>query len=179
MRQTRKQATEAKGRLAIAAMLLAHVTPAAAQEWSVTSPDGHNAIELMRHRDGRVTYRVARDGRVVVADSPLAVRRADQAFIRGLVLITAAKPGAIDEQYQTLHGKRRQHRVRANELAITFANPARARLEIVLRAHDDGVAFRYRFPAANSAQKVARSPKKPPALVFPPGPPAGCSRNRR
>jgi hypothetical protein len=52
------------------------------------------------------------------------------------------------------HGKRRLHQVRAREQTVELVTAAGARLEVVLRAHDDGVAFRYRFPEKDPAART-------------------------
>ncbi|HYU79807.1 MAG TPA: glycoside hydrolase family 97 catalytic domain-containing protein [Vicinamibacterales bacterium] len=132
-------------RLAIALSLL-HVTPAFAQQWTVNSPDNRTAITLTCSGGGQLLWRVTRRGGLILGESPLGIRRTDQTFVDGVTFVNATDVKNIDEQYTTLDGKRREHQVRGRERTVTFANPGGARLEIVLRAHNDGVAFRYRFP---------------------------------
>jgi alpha-glucosidase len=124
-----------------------------AEEWSVASPDGRRAIVLSL-RDGRLTWRATSGGAAVVAPSPLGIRRADQAFTEGLRLAGAAETTAIDDRYEMPHGKRRLHHVLGRERTLAFANAAGARVEIVLRAHHDGVAFRYRFPETDATPRT-------------------------
>jgi alpha-glucosidase len=127
---------------------------AAQSPWTVTSPDGHTTISVARQADGRLNWRVMRDSQPILEDSPLGVRRTDQAFDAGLTFVSASDPKTIDERYATPDGKRRDHHVVGRERTLAFANPSGARIEIVLRAHDDGVAFRYRFPESDSAAKT-------------------------
>jgi len=135
----------------LAAMLLAAAAPAAAQGlWALNSPDGHNTIGVARLEDGRLVWRVIRDQYQVIADSPLGLRRADQDFTTGLRFVEVSEVRAIDDRYSTPAGKRRDHHLVGRELILTFATAAGAKLQIVLRAHDDGVAFRYRFPERDS-----------------------------
>src|SRR3954470_4022168 len=121
--------------------------------WSVASPDGRTAIAVTRQADGALRYGVTRDARTVLAESPLGIRRADQAFDTGLTLVGATARDIAD-RYTTPHGKRKDHVVSAREAALTFANAAGARIEIVLRAQNDGVAFRYRFPGPAADRKT-------------------------
>src|SRR6266508_2649665 len=114
--------------------------------WAVASPDGQTTSTSDRQGDGRLTYRVARGGQPVLADSPLGIRRADQIFDGGLTFVSASPVRAIDERYTMPHGKRKDHHVLGRERTFTFANPTGGKLEVIVRAHDDGVAFRYRFP---------------------------------
>ncbi len=135
--------------------LLAVARLASAQPlWTVTSPDGRTTIGVLREADGRLIWRVMRDNRHILGDSPLGVRRNDQTFDAGLRFVSASESRTIDERYTMPHGKRRDHHVVGSERTLTFANPSGARIEIVLRAHDDGVAFRYRFPESDAAAKT-------------------------
>jgi alpha-glucosidase len=144
--------------LALALILLPAHRPAQLPLHTVakaTSPDGRTTIELLR-RDGEpVGYRVTRDGDAVLDVSPLGIRREDQAFTDATLTFTGAgESRAIDERYTMPHGKRREHHVVAQEQTVSFRNAAGARLEIILRAQNDGVAFRYRFPEHVSADKT-------------------------
>jgi alpha-glucosidase len=140
--------------LFVMAVICASAVPAAAQEWSVASPDGRTKIVVARSRDGRLSWRVSRGDVPVLTESPLGIRRSDQTFVEGLTFVSATGVRTIDERYTMPHGKRHNHYVRGREQTITVANAAGARLEVVLRAHDDGVAFRYRFPETDKAPKT-------------------------
>jgi hypothetical protein len=137
-----------------AVLLLLYAATVSAEEWAVASPDGRTTITVSRQAEGRLTWRAARGAAVVLAESPLGIRRADQSFTEGLKLVGASKTIALDDRYETPHGKRRLHEARGRERTLGFANAAGARLEVVLRAHDDGVALRYRFPETDGAAKT-------------------------
>ena len=138
-----------------ALVLLACAPSVSAQDlWSLSSPDGRNTITVSRTADGRVAFRVARDGRLLLAESPLGIRRADQTFDAGLAFVSESPTRTIDERYAMPFGKRKDHHVVGRERTVTFANAAGAKLELVLRAHDDGVAFRYRFPDTATGPKT-------------------------
>ncbi len=129
--------------------------PAAhAQEWTLDSPDGRTRITVARSNDGELAWRVSHQNVPILLDSPLGIRRTDQEFVRGLTLVSASEPRTIDERYRLPHGKRRDHVVNGRERVLTFANQSGAHLDIVLRAHNDGVAFRYRFPETDAAPKT-------------------------
>jgi alpha-glucosidase len=143
----------------IAAFLLLPAGAASAQvvpsqPWSVASPDGRTTIEVAQQPDRRLVWRVTRDAQPVVADSPLGIRRADQAFDAALTVVSVSPIRNIDERYTMPYGKRRDHHVVGRERTLTFANAAGAKLELVVRAHDDGVAFRYRFPESAEGMKT-------------------------
>lgn len=164
----------------LALMLLVVCARAAqAQEWTLDSPDGHTRITVARHDDGQLVWRVSHQNAPILLDSPLGIRRADQAFVRELALVSASQPRTIDEHYRMPHGKRRDHAVNGRERVLTFANRNGARVEVVLRAHDDGVAFRYRFPETDTAQKTVTAettgfhvPERSTGWLMPQQPPA-------
>ncbi len=47
-------------------------------------------------------------------------------------------------------GKKLQLRNNANELTLNFHNAGNSKLQIIFRAYNDGVAFRYRFPETSN-----------------------------
>ena len=82
----------------------------------------------------------------VIPQISLGLSRADQTFSKELKFLKAGKPVLIDENYTAVHGKRSQCRNTANETVVSFENPAKAKMNIIIRVYNDGVAFRYQFP---------------------------------
>ena len=76
----------------------------------------------------------------------LGLSRSDQEFSKELKFLKSGKPLFINEQYTVMHGKRSQCGNSANETVISFENAGKARLNLIIRAYNDGVAFRYEFP---------------------------------
>jgi alpha-glucosidase len=133
---------------------------ASAEEWPVASPDGRTTLVVSLGPGGRLTWRVAHGGAPILAESPLGIRRDDEAFTEGLKVISASTVSSVDERYQMPHGKRKDHHVRGRQRTLAFANANGARLELVLRVQDEGVAFRYRFPAPASSASGAAGTKR-------------------
>jgi len=129
-------------------------TPTAANDWPLVSPDNRTSIVITRQADGRLTWRATRAGVTVIAPSPLGVRRLDQEFVEGLTFVRATPPVIVADQYQMPHGKRRVHRVSARERTLSFTNAGGRPFDVIMRAHDDGVAFRYRFPGTDTIAKT-------------------------
>jgi len=82
----------------------------------------------------------------ILPEIDLGLVRSDQDFSKNLKFIKAGKSIFVKEQYTTLHGKRYQCSNSANEKAISFENNGKFRMNLILRAYNDGVAFRYEFP---------------------------------
>ncbi len=130
----------------VLAFILTLASAVAADDWSVSSPDGQITLTIERDTKGSLIQSVECAGAVVIEPSPLGIMRTDQAFTIDLALVTAGPVTAHDSTYTLIHGKTRQARDHYNQRVLTFTNNAQARLELHLRAYDDGVAFRYRFP---------------------------------
>src|SRR6476619_5893111 len=96
-----------------AALLPASMLQPDSGGWSVASPDGRTEIRVTRRADGALQYRVPREGRIVLDDSPLGIRRADAAFDTRLTYVSASAPRVIDDSYTLPHGKRKEYRVSA------------------------------------------------------------------
>jgi alpha-glucosidase len=143
---------------AAASMSLADFTPPRIVA-TVKSPDGRTAIELRRWhvgggKYGPLGYYVLRDGREVLSGS-LGIRRADATFDAAtLTLVGGTDVRTLDERYTTPHGKSREHHFTARQRTLHFKNPEGARLDITLRAQNDGVAFRYEFPERDARAKT-------------------------
>ena len=135
--------------------------------WEVASPEGQTILTVrLGVPDGaagypagrvRLYYQVTHKGQPVVFWSPLGIDRRDRAFVGGLSFVEVAAVETVDETYTMLHGKRRVCRDHATEQTLVFQNADRARVELIVRAYDDGVAFRYRFGARSDEPHTVTS----------------------
>jgi hypothetical protein len=158
-----------------AVWLLAGLTATgfAADQWSVTSPNGQVRITLQLadlggradYPDGvaRLYYRVehgpANARAVVLRDSPLGMLWSDQNFLDGLRFERRTGPARRTVDYRQPHGKRRHCRNEANAVTVFFRNRGGLELAVDLRAYSDGAALRYRVTGdpANSHRLVAEA----------------------
>ena len=149
-------------------LCLAAVQAAYGQDaWKVTSPDGNVAIEVRLADPGlvadypagkiRLYYEVQCKDRTVLPLSPLGIERQDRVFVDGLKFVEARPVIFVNETYTMLTGKRKVCRNYAKEQTLVFFGPDNAKLELVIRAYDDGVAFRYRFPESSDERHVVLS----------------------
>jgi len=73
----------------------------------------------------------------------LGLSRSDEDFAKELKFLKASKPLLIKEQYTAIHGKKSACTDSANEVVVSFENPSKSKLYIIIRAYNDGIAFRY------------------------------------
>jgi alpha-glucosidase len=95
---------------------------------------------------GALSLAVSREGRTVIEPSPVGVVT-EQADLSKDLRFLHRKNRTVQERYRTKSGKRLDRRVRMNETRLSFATGAGARLDLVVRASADGVAYRYVLPA--------------------------------
>jgi alpha-glucosidase len=130
----------------------------------VESPDGGVCIavsvkeKLDPYPAGRrVYFSISFQGRDVLLDSPFGLDFRDLPPIARDLRIVDEKRSAIDETWETVAGKSRTVRGRCNELRLAMEeeNPPHRKMDLVFRAYDDGVAFRYVLPEQVSLKDFA------------------------
>ena len=121
----------------------------AEQVAQAASPDGRIAVQLELNGEGRLAYRVLRDGKPVVADSRLGfIFRNGRQLLRNLQIEKQAARSS-DQTWEQPWGERRFVRDHYNELRATFVEKDhdKRRFDMVFRVFNDGVGFRYDVPA--------------------------------
>ncbi|MBC7913597.1 MAG: glycoside hydrolase family 97 catalytic domain-containing protein [Pyrinomonadaceae bacterium] len=124
------------------------------KQWELRSPDEsiRFLVTLNAETDNQtaLVYEVitvkAGNKTTVIEPSPLGIDRNDQQFSRNLSFVSKSPVKSIDENYRMLIGRQSKIRNRANELELTFRNDKGSLVRIVLRAYNDGIAFKYVFP---------------------------------
>jgi len=108
----------------------------------VASPDGKTRITvLLDETDGSLSYRVTSRDVPIVDKSPLGLTTDLADFTAGLVYVGSHNT-EIDETYTLPQGKVSSYHNRANQLTLHF-NKSGHGFDVIFRAYDDGVAFRY------------------------------------
>ena len=122
--------------------------------WTVASPDGKTKITLEMVTGGALQYRAEQNGVVNIPTSPLGLNTNLADFSKGLVLKSASEPKEINETYPMISGKSANYTNHCFEQTITFTTAAAPDVEfdVVLRAYDDGTAFRYGVRAAEGTK---------------------------
>lgn len=117
------------------------------------SPGGALVVEFaLRKTDGDDAvphYRVRRGAAEVVGWSRLGVELSGGEVLGGTCEVAGVETRPVRDEYTQVPGKRRRVVGLANEVTVRLREKVKPnrRWEVVLRAYDDGVAFRYRFPA--------------------------------
>jgi hypothetical protein len=117
-----------------------------AQEWNLSSPD--KKINIRISNSDSLSYSVSYDKQNVVNESPLGIQRDDQQFSAALKFVEKNE-GKIKEPYTLLVGKKLKSDNPANELTLVFENGKKEKINLIFRAYNDGIAFRYKFPTAD------------------------------
>lgn len=135
--------------LALVAALAAAVQAEAKQVAQISSPDGRLLVQLdINDGDGRLSYRVMRDGKPVIGESHLGfLLRNDRQLLRNIEFVEE-HTRRQDDTWEQPWGERRFVREHFNELRSSFRERDRdhRRFDVVFRVFDDGVGFRYDIP---------------------------------
>jgi alpha-glucosidase len=126
---------------------------AARQSATVKSPDGQVVFDLSA--GGGVRYRVAYHGHPCILESPLDIELADGVTLGPGAAMESVQSREVNESYTQPIGKRSRIVNHCDESVITLRQReiSGLRWQLIVRAYDDGVAFRYRFvPNEGSAQ---------------------------
>jgi len=137
----------------LAGLFILSTLTALPQKVTVVSPNQKISIALYNQQNQdvgewylKVSYISNGNNCEAIPRINLGLSRIDQDFSKELKFLKAGKPLMVTEQYSALHGKRSQCNNLANETVISFENPGKAKLNLIIRAYNDGVAFRYEFP---------------------------------
>ena len=114
---------------------------------SVSSPDGRNRVGV-GVREGRLYYTLSRDGRPLITPSMLGFAFKSAPTLRDSLRITGTTRASHDETWTQPWGEVARVRDHHNELrvAVSETAPPARRFNLVVRAFNDGVGFRYEFP---------------------------------
>ncbi|MEU4678955.1 glycoside hydrolase family 97 catalytic domain-containing protein [Micromonospora sp. NPDC023737] len=137
--------------LAVAAAAVA-TTPATASTsgaWTVRgpSPAAPVSASVTLDSDGALSLAVDHQGRSVLAPSAVGIETTAADLTKGLSFIRR-EDRVVVENYVMTTGKQRVRHARSAESTLSFAGASGARMDLVVRVSDDGVAFRYVLPDA-------------------------------
>jgi hypothetical protein len=129
--------------------------------WNLRSPDRKIVISVKtlgnRERmDDKLFYSISLkekgDRLEIIEPSPLGLEREDGRFVENLRYINSNQRKNVLENYQLVSGKHLDCSSEFNELLICFQNREGEEINLVFRAYDDGIAFKYQFPGSKSRE---------------------------
>jgi alpha-glucosidase len=127
--------------------LYAGATISAAQPAILKSPNNDIEVEITTAQDGAPIYSISRKGELILAPSRLRLQLLDDRdFYAFEILDTQTR--SVDERYDLIAAKASSARDHFNEVTVSLKEKGNAarNLNLVFRAYDDGVAFRYVIP---------------------------------
>lgn len=125
-----------------AAVVAERVKPAGPR---VASPDGRLALNISV-AGGQLAYTVARGTRQLVQSSALGLILADGSTLGADVEIAGTRTKKNDSTWEPVWGPDASVRDHYRELTVALRQGDGRVFDVIVRAYDDGIAFRYRIP---------------------------------
>lgn len=131
--------------------VLCITTIASAAISKVTSPSNRISVELVYNNmdiTGEWVMNIAynKNAKVDLTTVKIGLKTNEHDFSKNLVLLKTGKTKSINENYTSIHGKKSLRQNSGNELVFYFENSQKTKMNLIIRAYNDGVAFRYEFP---------------------------------
>lgn len=120
----------------------------------LTSPDGRLQLSFDLTADGTPTYKMDYNNKPVIATSRLGLELKNQKSLLDGFKVERVSRSSFDETWQPVWGEQSSIRNHYNEMAVCLSQPddnGHLREMIVrFRLYDDGVGFRYEWPAQDN-----------------------------
>jgi alpha-glucosidase len=136
-------------------LTMASAITVAAEPVTVTSPDGKLTLTFTLH-DGAAVYHVSQGDRVIIADSAMDLTLKDGTHLGRDLKLVNVTTSKHDDTWQPVYGERSTIVNRYNQTVIELQRTAAPPLamNVIVRAYDEGVAFRYEIPQQPAAAEV-------------------------
>jgi alpha-glucosidase len=142
-------------------VLTASYTLSKAQVLTVQSPNSKIKVMLFNRQNAKsgdwylsTAYVANQKETAAIPEISLGLVRSDQDFSKDLKLVKVSKAKQINESYTVLHGKSLKSQNSAQEVKVTLENPSKSKMNVIIRAYNDGVTFRYEFPEIKSQVQI-------------------------
>ena len=110
-----------------------------AQTVDLSSPDGKIKVALLKD-NGTVSYSVTLNGNEIIRQSALGLKGDAESPLK----ISEVTQSSVDKQWESVWGNQKINHDRYNEVQLKVEKPSEQ--TIIVRAYDDGIAFRYAIP---------------------------------
>lgn len=134
--------------LVVTCVAFAAATARAQGPLRVASPDGRNTVAV-EIREGKIYYSVQRNGRAVLLPSQLGFEFRGAQPLRDSLRVVGTATNTVDQTWTQPWGEVARVRDHHHELRVSVAEATASarRFDLVFRAFNDGVGFRYEVPA--------------------------------
>lgn len=128
----------------------------------VSSPNGKIKLKISLDKvtepnlqQADVSYSIQFDNADVILDSPLGLEFADMPVLRTGLSVENIESRSIDQTWKRVWGKCSEVKDACNEIRLTLKEDAKPhrQFDIIFRAYDGGVAFRYYLPKQQELEK--------------------------
>ncbi len=143
--------------LAVSLLGLAACTSSSSDKMvTLESPSQINTINFALSPEGVPTYSVTHRGDTVIQPSSLGFEFQGQPALSAGLEVIDTETQSADETWKMPWGEQREVRNHYHELRVQLRESAapNRRLDVIFRAYDDGVAFRYHFPEQDGVDSV-------------------------
>lgn len=113
---------------------------------TVTTKGGENNSALM--------YDISFNDNPVLSDSKLGIELKDSGIISDDLTIVGMDRRSVDEFYAIPFGKSIKINDKYNEAVISLEDSEKRRIDLIFRAYNDGIAFRYHFPEQEHLRNI-------------------------
>jgi alpha-glucosidase len=142
--------------VAVLGIPLISASPAAAAvTHTVTSPNGTIQFNVTDQSNGALTYTVTAGSTTIFGDSPLGIATSSTDLSSGLTYTGEART-VISETYSLPAGTDPSYVNDGRQMVLTYTKSG-VTMELIVRAYNDGVAFRYRLPGSGNVTITGES----------------------
>lgn len=124
--------------------------------WEVKSPSGKLSVTFSLSNDLQPMYHVTFNGQAVIASSSMGFDFKDLPAMKNNFWVTNTKTSVFSDTWTMPWGEQETVKNDYHELIINLQEKGGAKrlMDIVFRAFDDGIAFRYEFPKQKDLDEV-------------------------
>lgn len=154
--------------------LLLNAEKSQAQQFEVRSPDNRLVMQLKTNSDGEgnayLTYHINFNGKEVVRESRLGIESGNADWSIGMGMGDVQRTSHNSTWYP-VYGERSEVRDHYNEAVFPFIkdNNPRKTIQLIVRAYDAGIAFRYHFPESPQGGDYLHITEEHSQFVLPEG----------
>lgn len=122
----------------------------------IVSPNGKLSAQIALTPEGAPTWTGFFGGKPVIGPSNLGLNLLDAPALTGGFAVASTKRDSKDQTYTLPVGKTSKARDHYNELVLTLqeTSGSRRQLQVIFRAYDDAITFRYGIPQQPGIQTV-------------------------